>query len=166
MRLVMLPLLLAGCAAGSVDARRSFAARNVGQTVVTHVEGPGTQALYLAPDGALFLWAAARPEVRRGRWRLEPVVPEATASYQATAGMNRPAEELAEDWRVCFRYRDGEAETRPEGQGGDWSCLPVAAFDGLVVERAPGDVLGLSTGVPPGAMPAGRRLGLAALRDL
>ncbi len=174
MRPTPLLLLLAGCVAGCVagppDPRPDFSARNVGRTIVTFDEDVGTRALYLAPDGTLHLWSPARPSVRRGRWRYQPIVDEAAATYQATEGINYPAEELAAGWRLCFSFPE-EAETG----NGDRSCTPLDDYEALIVDRADGDALGLVAGKPPGPiagpplpgpMPAKRRLGVAALRAL
>lgn len=163
MKRMLFLLLLAGCAAGRPeprpDPRPEFSARNVGRTVVTFDDDAGTQAVYLAPDGTLHLWNSAGAGVQRGLWRYQPTVDEAAATYQATAGINYPAEELATGWRLCFRLDAG-----PED--GDWSCTPLNDYEALVVDRADDDVLGLVAGTPPGSMPAKRRMGIAALRAL
>ena len=161
-------LLLAGCAADLPDPRQGFSQRNVGQTLVNYVEGLGTQAVYLAPKGEVLLWTAARPGVQRGDWRFEPLVAGEAATYRGTAGINYPAEELAAAWRICMRYRGAPGGALPGKNPpvGDWKCVPLNAYEKLIVERAGGDVLGLLAGAPPGVMPAGRRLSLAALRAL
>lgn len=165
-RIVPLLLLLAGCAAAAPDPRPAFTERNVGRTLVTHVEGRGTQAVYLDPDGELYLWSSASPQVQSGTWRYDLLATGAATTYQGAAGINHPVQELATEWGICFQYRDAAGRILRRPQGGDWNCALLPDYEALVVGRAEGDSFGLSDGVPPAEMPAGRLLGLDALRAL
>lgn len=162
-RFIFTSLLLAGCAAAAPDPRPSFTERNVGQTLVTHVEGRGTQAVYMAPDGALWVWSSAGPEVQRGAWRYDLLATGAATTYQGAAGINYPIEELQTAWGICFQYLDARGRILRRPEGGDWNCALLDDYEALVGERAEGDVLGLSDGSSPGAMPDGRLMSLAEL---
>lgn len=153
---VLLLILVTGCGiASGPDPREGFTARNVGKTLVTHVENLGTQALYMAPDGTLHLWSSASPAVQRGRWRYDVLATGAATTYQGAAGINYPVQELQNEWGVCFQFHDetGRILRRPEG--GDWNCALLPDYEALVVGRAEGDAFGLTDGAPPAAMPAG-----------
>ncbi len=168
MRLTLfIPLLAAGCAiASGPDPRAGFTERNVGKTLVTHVEGLGTQAVYMAPDGELFLWSSASPAVQRGNWRFDALATGAATTYQGAAGINYPVQELETEWGVCFQYRDAAGRILRRAEGGDWNCALLADYEGLVAGRAEGDAFGLADGTPPAPMPAGALLGLDELGAL
>lgn len=160
-------LLLAGCGAvAAPDPRPGFAERNVGRTLVTHVPERGTQAVHLAPDGALHLWSSASPQVQRGEWRFDQLATGAATTYQGAAGINHPVQELETDWGLCFRYRDATGAILRRPEGGDWNCALLADYEALVAERAQGDAFGLADGAPPAAMPPGTLLSLDQLRRL
>ena len=164
---LVLSLLVAGCAiATSPDPREGFTARNVGKTLVTHVEKLGTQAVYMAPDGELFLWSSASPAVQRGKWRYDRLATGVATTYQGAAGINYPVQELETEWGVCFQYHDAAGRILRRAEGGDWNCALLADYEGLVAGRAGGDAFDLSDGTPPAPMPAGALLDLDALRAL
>lgn len=164
---VLLLLLLAGCAvARGPDPREGFTARNVGKTLVTHVEGLGTQVVYMAPDGALYLWSSASPAAQRGQWRYDVLATGAATTYQGAAGINHPVQELQNEWGLCFQYRDHAGRILRRVEGGDWNCAVLADYEALVVDRAVGDAFGLADGAPPATMPPGSLMGVEALRAL
>lgn len=166
-RTLVFALLLAGCGVvQGPDPREGFTERNVGRTLVTHVEGLGTQAVYLEPGGGLWVWSAAGPGVRRGSWRYDLLATGAATTYQGAAGINHPVEELATAWGICLQFRDEAGNVLRRQGGGDWNCALLPDYEALVVARAEGDAFGLADGEPPARMPEGALLGLEELRDL
>ena len=166
LRPLVFALLLAGCAAAAPDPRPAFTERNIGRTLVTHVPGLGTQAVYLAPAGELLLWSAASPQVQRGTWRLDQLATGSATTYQGAAGINYPVQQLETAWGICFQYRDATGAVLRRPEGGDWNCAVLADYEALVVGRGDGDAFGLTDGAPPAAMPPGALLGLEQLRAL
>lgn len=167
MRAPALLLFVAGCGiASGPDPREGFTASNVGKTLVTHVAGLGTQAVYMAPDGTLRLWSSASPSVQRGKWRYDVLATGAATTYQGAAGINYPVQELENEWGVCFQFHDGTGQILRRPEGGDWNCALLPDYEALVAGRAEGDVFGLSDGIPPAPMPAGSLLALDELRAL
>ena len=140
------------------DPRDEFSARNVNKTLVTYVNQLGTQAVYLAPNGELYLWTSASSAVQRGSWKYDLLATGAATTYQGAGGINHPVQELDTGWGLCFRYRDaaGNIVRRPEG--GDWNCALFADYEALVIDRAEGDIFSLGSGTAPAAMPPGERL--------
>lgn len=148
---------LAACAeiATGPDPRDGFSERNIGQTVVTHVERMGTQAVYMAPSGDLYVWSGANPEVQRGSWRYDILATGQATTYVGAGGINHPVEELETQWGICFQYRDAAGNILRRREGGDWNCALLTDYEALIVDRAAGDTLGLSRGGARPAMPPG-----------
>lgn len=160
-------LLLSACTAISgPDPRDGFAERNVGSTVVTHVDRFGTQAVYFEPSGALYLWSAAKDGVQVGAWKYDLLATGTAATYQGSAGINYSVEELETDWGICFQYKDEAGNILRRREGGDWNCALLTDFEALVFDKAPGDVFALAGGRAPASMPPEARLPIAALRGL
>lgn len=153
-------LMLAACAGGAVgpDPRDGFTERNVGKTVITYVDGLGTQAVYFAPSGGLHLWSSAADNTQGGDWKYDVLATGQATTYQGAGGINHPVQELETAWGVCFRYRDANDEILRRPEGGDWNCALLGDYEALIVDRAQGDIFSLQSGKVPAAMPKGERL--------
>ncbi|MGD1927264.1 MAG: hypothetical protein ACFB03_24225 [Paracoccaceae bacterium] len=164
----LLPVLfVAACAiAGGPDPRDPFSARNIDKTIVTYVDRLGTQAVYLASDGGLYLWSAAQEPVQQGDWKYDVLATGVNTTYQGAGGINHPVQDLETAWGICFRYRGAEGGILRRAEGGDWNCALLADYEALIIDRAEGDIFQLRGGNPPAAMPAGARLTGAELDAL
>ncbi|MEM1300770.1 MAG: hypothetical protein AAGH68_15980 [Pseudomonadota bacterium] len=152
-------LLLAACTVQTgPDPRDGFSERNVGRTVITYVDGLGTQAVYLQPSGGLHLWSSAGDNAQSGDWKYDVLATGAATTYQGAGGINHPVQELETAWGVCFRYRDANGEILRRPEGGDWNCALLADYEALIIDRAQGDIFSLQSGKVPGPMPKGERL--------
>ena len=110
------------------EAEASF----VGKTRLVTAANRGVQVSYMAADGSIYLWFPGNPVVMRGAWTFEE-----TGAYRPYAG--RPVSEIS----VCFTYGPGTVNAF-DGQRGGTRCVPGAALATMSVERADGDLFGLS----------------------
>ncbi len=159
-------MMLAGCTGGQDPAVEAFTERSVGKTLVTYVEGYGTQVVFLSPDGELRLWHAGKDAIQAGRWKYDVLATGAATSYVGTAGINHPVEELETTPGLCFKYLDGAGNVIRRLNGGDWNCASFPDYEALVTERAEGDFFRLMGGNSPGLMPAEQKLSIAELSTL
>lgn len=159
--------LMAGCTIDTgPDPRDGFTERNIGKTVVTYVDQLGTQAVYLAPGGNVYLWSAASTDVQEGDWKYEVLATGSATTYQGAGGINHPVEELETAWGLCFRYRDAQGNILRRPEGGDWNCALLPDYEDLIIDRAEADIFNLESGKAPGTMPPGRRMTGAELESL
>ncbi|SFL31653.1 hypothetical protein [Methylorubrum salsuginis] len=110
------------------EAETSF----VGKTRLVNAADRGVQVSYMAADGSVYLWFPGNPVVLRGTWTFEE-----TGAYRPYAG--RPVSETS----VCFTYGPGSVNAF-DGKRGGTRCVPGAALATMSLERADGDVFGLS----------------------
>ncbi|MEM9061041.1 MAG: hypothetical protein AAGD13_11330 [Pseudomonadota bacterium] len=166
MALLILPIVTACGVATGPDPTEPFSERNVGKTVITYVDRLGTQAVFLAPGGSLFLWSAAQEPVQNGDWKFDVLATGVNTTYQGAGGINHPVQDLETAWGICFRYRSADGRIIRRNEGGDWNCALLADYEQLIIDRAAGDIFQLRAGTPPGPMPAGARLTGAELEAL
>lgn len=160
-------LFLSACAEVSgPDPRDGFTERNVGKTLVTYVDGLGSQVVHMSEGGDLFLWSSAGPGTQRGSWRYDILATGAATTYQGAGGVNHPVQELETAWGICFRYQDAEGNIVRRPNGGDWNCALFSDYEALIVERTPGDAFALSSQPEREALPAERRLSVREISSL
>ena len=160
-------VLLSACeAATGPDARDGFSDRNIGNTVVTHVDQLGTQVVHMSNDGKLFLWSSAGPDIQLGDWKFDILATGAATTYQGAGGINHPVQELETAWGICFRYRDAAGTILRRLNGGDWNCALLQDYEALVVERGPGDMFRLAAAQPREPLPERVLLTLAQIQRL
>lgn len=167
--LCALPLLvLTACAGidGPPDPRPEFTARNVDKTLLTYVDGLGTQVVHIATGGQVYLWSSARDGVQRGEWKYDILATGAATSYVGAGGINHPVQELETEWGLCFKYFDLDGRVVRRQNGGDWNCALLSDYEPLITERAAGDAFGLRTDAPRKALPEARRLAIADVAAL
>ena len=170
MRFILPALLLMLSACDTVvkgpDPRDEFSDRNVGKTLVTYVDGLGSQVVHMAQSGKLYLWSSAGPEVQLGDWRYDILATGNATSYQGAGGINHPVEELETAWGICFRYLDKQGNILRRPSGGDWNCALLQDYEALIIERAAGDPLRLASKGPREPLPSGIPLTMAQIQRL
>jgi len=108
------------------------------QTIMTYSPGHGTQVEYYDKKGGTWLWYPGNKVVLPGRWKTE-------------------------SGKICFGYTPNSYNPVTGHTGASWECQPLKIFESVVVERAPGDVFGLSQRAkPPFSLPK-RRTSIEAL---
>jgi hypothetical protein len=123
-------LLAVGLLAATVQlAHASSLPTNV--TNLSYSPGHGTQVEYVAANGTNFLWYPGNAVVLPGRWKLR-----GTAGVKAT--------------QICFVYGAHTYNPVTGVVGAQWECEATASYISLQVERANGDIFGLThrTSVP------------------
>jgi hypothetical protein len=110
------------------EAREFFACR----TLMSFDPGHGTQVYYMRPDGTEFLWYPGNAVVLASKWRFTQRVPDSP--------------QLGVD--LCFQYATNTYNPMTKQQGGQWECRAAQANAYRVVERATGDIFGLSRRLP------------------
>ncbi|MGB9364465.1 MAG: hypothetical protein WCE79_00485 [Xanthobacteraceae bacterium] len=95
-------------------------------------QGHGTQVYYMRPDGTEFLWYPGNTVIVTSKWRLTP------------RGDGSPQHGVD----ICFQYGTNTYNPVTKQQGGQWECRPAHINARRVVERAMGDVFGLSRRLP------------------
>ena len=151
---------------GSTEPTIVFSKRNVGNTVVTHVDQLGTQVVHMANSGKLYLWSSAGPKIQLGDWKFDILATGAATTYQGAGGINHPVQELETAWGICFRYRDEAGTILRRPNGGDWNCALLQDYEALVSERGPGDMFRLADQQSRNPLPQGALLTLAQIQRL
>lgn len=112
------------------EARRFFVCR----THMSFNSGHGTQVFFVGPDGTEFLWYPGNRVIVVAKWQL---VQHATSSV--------PPIQYAD---LCFQYGANTYNPVTKQQGGQWNCRPAGVIAKGTVDRAQGDVFGLSRRLP------------------
>jgi hypothetical protein len=89
-----------------------------GYTNMTRDRSHGTQIEYVSPRGKTYLWYPGNAVILEGRWKLKG--PD-----------------------ICFAYGANSYNPATGARGGGWECMPYKLHWGSIVERMPGDPLGL-----------------------
>lgn len=104
----------------SLLAMAPAAAQTVGgYTNMSRDTAHGTQIEYLSTRGEAFLWYPGNSVILQGRWKRD--------------GSD-----------ICFAYGGNTYNPATGQRGGGWECMPFRLQWGAVVERMPGDILGLA----------------------
>lgn len=100
----------------------------------------------MSKDGAVFLWYPGNRVVVVGRWAIE--------SYPNQPGAAR----------ICFQYGANTFNPATGRGGGSPNCFPAGLLSRLVIDRAGGDVFGLSRSQTPPFVLTPQRTSIAELR--
>ena len=136
MRQALAALALFLVAAGTALAGASLS--NV--TIMTWDPGHGTQVEYYDAKGSTYLWYPGNRRIVRGKWKTE--------------GSN-----------ICFAYQGSSYNPVTGHSGGGFECMPASLHEQGVVDRAKGDVFGLSKSRTAPFILARERTTIEALRD-
>ncbi|WP_373635147.1 hypothetical protein [Yoonia sp. SS1-5] len=121
-----------------------FRAMTVGRTSLSFSQQHGTQIVYIAPNGASYLWYPGNPRVVVGKWRITP--PRAPAPYPL----------------ICFDYGTPSVDIIT-GTRGTERCMSPGNYLGLEKEARNGDLFGLAVAGIPFVLTNDQRYSMAAL---
>ncbi len=107
-----------------------FRAQTVGKTSLSFSAQHGTQVVYVAPNGASYLWYPGNQRIVQGNWRI--AAPQAPAEYSS----------------ICFDYGRVSFDINTASSTRE-RCTSAGTYLRLEKEARNGDIFGLSTsGIP------------------